>query len=633
MKVLEGHFEMFKGVKDSNFRFKPDIQVIRGKNGTGKTTIYDGFIWTITDKDSRMISNPEIHPDGMSESEPSVSWVCEINGKIVTIRKYQTDMRTKKQKEDGAPVRISNKYEINGVPKTQKDFYKALSDYGINVDKFLMLVYADYFCNMKKEDQRTELFNTTTDVTDLDVAKSIPECKDAEELLKEGYTREEITATNKTKQKRSKDQMDALPNQIIGMEKSKVEVDPQLDDRKAHLSEEIAKAQEQLEEMLKKADTAEIDKAIRAAELEKVTRHNEANAERLKTLEKAQKYLSQVQNEYLRAYQDRADYITKGERINDFFRASKERIASLKEERKAIMAEKFVAGTCPTCGQMMPKERAEASKQKWQISKEQRLKENAEKTDLDVQAMDSYRTKGKELAAKKKEADKAFKTAEAARKKAKESVDALSKAVKPDCSDIDAKIADLQKQKSAVNEYSARAYELRRDIAGMKTALEDIVKRQAAELNNTYIDERIEEMQRKLKEYAQAKADAEKILYQMQLISSLKNNLLSDEVNKHFTKVRFRLFREQKDGQIKDDCTPLVLCSDGKYRPIDQANTAAVVAAKLDICAGLQKFYGQDLPVFLDGAECLDEKNRAELKMDNQLILLCVSDDERLVFE
>ena len=61
------------------------------------------------------------------------------------------------------------------------------------------------------------------------------------------------------------------------------------------------------------------------------------------------------------------------------------------------------------------------------------------------------------------------------------------------------------------------------------------------------------------------------------------------------------------------------------------ANTAAIVAAKLDICNGLQKFYGQKLPIWLDGAECLDEKNRDALKLDTQLILLCVTEDERLV--
>jgi hypothetical protein len=62
------------------------------------------------------------------------------------------------------------------------------------------------------------------------------------------------------------------------------------------------------------------------------------------------------------------------------------------------------------------------------------------------------------------------------------------------------------------------------------------------------------------------------------------------------------------------------------------ANTAAIQAAKIDICRGLQKFYNQDLPIWLDGAECFDEKNREALSdMGAQLILLCVSDEGGLV--
>ena len=57
-------------------------------------------------------------------------------------------MRTKKQKEDNAPLRIANKYEINSVPKTQKDFLADLVKMGIDVDNFLLLTHPDVFCNL-----------------------------------------------------------------------------------------------------------------------------------------------------------------------------------------------------------------------------------------------------------------------------------------------------------------------------------------------------------------------------------------------------------------------------------------------------------------------------------------------------
>ena len=129
----------------------------------------------------------------------------------------------------------------------------------------------------------------------------------------------------------------------------------------------------------------------------------------------------------------------------------------------------------------------------------------------------------------------------------------------------------------------------------------------------------------------QKKADAENILYQIQLIGQKKNEMLSDQVNSNFTLVKFRLFTYLKNGEIKDDCTPMVLCSDGEYRDMTySANTAAIMAAKIDICVGLQKHYGQTLPIWVDGAECFDEENRKKLKTDRQLLLLCVTEDERL---
>ena len=204
----------------------------------------------------------------------------------------------------------------------------------------------------------------------------------------------------------------------------------------------------------------------------------------------------------------------------------------------------------------------------------------------------------------------------------------------PDFADIDKQIADLETQKAACSQYILKKYEAEDKLRQKKAELTNLVRQQAAVGYNANIDDRINEAKTALKGYAQSKADAEAILYQMQLISQKKNEMLSEQVNSHFSRVKFRLFAVQKNGEIKDDCTPLVLCSDGEFRDMTySANTAAIVAAKLDICVGLQKFYGQELPIWIDGAECFDEENRKMLMPDRQLILLCVSDDERLVIK
>lgn len=130
MKIKKMILDTFKGVTHGEYDFS-DVTTVSGKNGTGKTTLADAYFWLFTDKDYELQSNPEVHPDFMAESEPSVTAILDVDSKDVTVRKFQTDMRTKKQKEMNAPVRIANKYEINGVPKTQKDFVREMNERGI----------------------------------------------------------------------------------------------------------------------------------------------------------------------------------------------------------------------------------------------------------------------------------------------------------------------------------------------------------------------------------------------------------------------------------------------------------------------------------------------------------------------
>lgn len=153
MRLKKLILDSFKGVTHGEYDFS-DITTFCGKNGTGKTTLADAWYWLFTDKDYDLQSNPEIHPDFMEESEPSVTAVLDIDGKEVKLRKYQSDMRTKKQKEQNAPVRIANKYEINDVPKTQKDFMRDVEDKGIDIDNFLLLTHTDVFTSQKSADCR-----------------------------------------------------------------------------------------------------------------------------------------------------------------------------------------------------------------------------------------------------------------------------------------------------------------------------------------------------------------------------------------------------------------------------------------------------------------------------------------------
>ena len=129
--------------------------------------------------------------------------------------------------------------------------------------------------------------------------------------------------------------------------------------------------------------------------------------------------------------------------------------------------------------------------------------------------------------------------------------------------------------------------------------------------------------------YEQRKTNAEKILHQLKILNMKKNQMLQDSVNKHFKLIEWTLYLTQKNGETKDACIPTI---DGK-RFGESMNTGLETMAKIDAMNGIQRFFKLDYPIILDNAEHLDSNSVKKIATDHQLILLTVSDDERLVIE
>lgn len=631
MKLLEMALEFFKGARSVVLTFDDILTIICGKNGTGKTTLATAWTWVWTDKDYDLQSNPDVRCSFAEESEASVTIKADVNGKVVHFRKYQVDLRSKKQKEQNAPVRIANRYEINSVPKTQKDFFADVEAMGINVDIMLMLMHPDILMGMKIQDRRKVVFGMADGVTDLDVAKAV-ECKEVIALLEQGYTLDEITAMTKASDKKCKENLDVIPNQIIGMEKAKIEVNPDLPKLKADIEEEIKADVAKRTDAMAKANADAINARIRELTNRKQALYNEANMERLSTIRKIHEEADAIDDKLTEAKRKLYKIESDGSAMNDAYKAvvaqGKQYASTLKELKK----EKFSGSEiCPTCGQKIPKESIDKAKLSWKEHHDAESKNIENKMQVVRLKVESYKADGKKLAQKKAEAVKTVDKLKEDLLKKKNELLPFQEPVTPDYSEIDAEIAKLKEEKDKCDDYAKLAYTINDAIAKKKDLLQSYIRQMAREENNKFIDEQIADAKEQLRIYAQKKADAENILYQIQLIGQKKNEMLSDQVNSNFTRVKFRLFTYLKNGDIKDDCTPMVLCSDGEYRDMTySANTAAIMAAKIDICVGLQKHYGQTLPIWVDGAECFDEENRKKLKTDRQLVLLCVTEDERL---
>lgn len=92
-------------------------------------------------------------------------------------------------------------------------------------------------------------------------------------------------------------------------------------------------------------------------------------------------------------------------------------------------------------------------------------------------------------------------------------------------------------------------------------------------------DERIAQLEKKEEELAAKYEQLQKGIYLCEQFVKAKTKLLDEKINSRFKTLRFRLFIEQQNGGIADDCEALVPCKTGLV-PFKSANNAARINAE-----------------------------------------------------
>ena len=671
--------ENFKGVKDKTYEFGKTTRV-SGMNRRGKTTIGAAWYWLTSDKNYELVSNPNIRPDNIEDCIPTVTATVDVGGKEITLSKMQKRKVGKPDKNGVSKVTITNTYEINSVPKTERDFKAYLEELGFEFDKFLICSHPNVFTKdlslkKKQDEMRKSLFAMASAKTDLEIAQMNKETADVAKLL-ESYKFEEIEAMNNASKKKAVEQLDAIPNQIIGLEKAKVDVDvaeqelakADLTRRIAECDKKIAGADHSLDELRDKEMRLQLDISgiTQTMNRELSNRRYEIDADlcgckdELKHLEQT---ISLKENKIVgneKAITD-ADAERKkiGEKYNAEYAKAFDEAPYLFDESKWVFDENSTV--CSLCGQKLPEDKIEqlkadfeSRKEKAKADAEEKLKAKRFKFDTDkkveLNRLNTIGTEKKELITEltKKNAD--LNTEIDALKKQEQDAIAKKEELSKQLSEIpseadytqnedyvklkaerDKVLADIEKLES--DGADKIVTDLKVEKADLQSQLDEVNKIIAQAENNVQIDDKIADMQHKQNEYGQAKADAERILYQLKEVSKRKNELLVEEINQHFGIVRWKLFDLQKNGEYKEVCIPTVLDEEtGIYKVFgDTTNTGREIEAKIDICNSFQKFFNMYVPIFLDGAESINDEYVPAV--DAQLILLTVSEDKQLKVE
>ena len=671
IEVREIRLTDFKGQSEKKIEFGHRT-VVSGKNGCGKTTLADAFMWVFCDKDYSLKSNPDIRPDDGRECLPRVDIDLVIDGKPVSVAKFQK--RTESKPKDGklGKVALSNKYEINGVPKAERDFKADLKERGFDFDNFLMLSHMEIFTDLKDSDARKILFSMSDGAgkSDLEIAKTVPDCAELVPLL-ETYKADEIKAMNSATLKKAEEQLKAIPNQIIGMEHSKVDADvAELELQKNALQEQISDLEKQIAQAGNEK-AGEIKAELAGLRTKLIEIDSKAKAD---LSEKKSSVCNKVSTLELDRNIKTSELNRKASALERLRAQKKDLLEKLQNARtqypkikdaewdntslENIESETFkdAETICPTCGQNLPPDQIEQLKSRFEQKKQERINQQLkvkEEWEQDKKRkLDEVIQTGNKASAGMKEAHKQEEalTSEISKltdelEQIKTSLDAENKNMEaipeePDFSgnaeyqQILASIKEKEQELNSLDDGEEAKKQLSEQLSGKKQELAAVNQKIGEANNNVRIDEQIDKLQESQKQYAQSKADAQMILDELKSLSMAKNTALEDAVNQYFDGVKVKLFDTQKNGEVVDACIWYVQDKDGNWKKlIGNDNTALMMKGKIAIMDGLQKFYGVNYPIFVDCAAELDNSSLAGIKADAQLIFLKVAEGDMTVTE
>lgn len=639
LKIKKIELTDFKGVRNASYEFG-DKTKISAENGAGKTTISDAFYWLFTDKNYSLASNPNIRPNDGRECTPTVVAELEIDGKPVTVAKMQKCTVKKSRTGGNDTVSLSNSYEVNSVEYGERDFKAKLNEYGFDFELFLALSHPDVFTIQKSNDMRKVLFSLASEKSDLEIAQSTDGVEELTKLL-ENYTMEEVKAMqNATLRKIKEDygkEGEILRAKIEGLESAKVDIDvAEYELGKRAVTELIKSNKEKQDDVSKQYEEYQkLSDGVLELQFELNDLQRKANDENTRNRRGLDDKITDLKYEIDRCVRENETAtreIKKAKQNIECYQMELETVRDLWRKTNDMQFDKDEE-ICQMCGQKLQQEKIDALVSEFDDRKAKTLSEITDRgndlknlVDSEKERIMKLESGFSELVKEKISKKDELLNLEDQLSKLPQSIDISDR---EDVKAIKKQIAEKEKAMQSSNSADEIRSQLKAELEELQEQYNEFERKIAKASNNVEIDEQILELRAKQGEYEQSKADCEKILYQLSLVSRKKNELLTEEINKHFKIVKWQLHDYQKNGSYIDVCIPFV--DDRQFGT--STNKGREILAKLDIISGLQKFFGQSYPVFLDNAESLSEQTANRIDTDCQLIMMVVSEDKELRIE
>lgn len=634
IKLLKIIVENFMCYAHEEFNFF-DLTKIFAMNGKGKSSIAAAYKWCMFNCDYELKDNPvvrrEVGGKSVDDMDTSVELTLDVDGKEITMKKVQKRTYSK----DGSSYKDDNKYFINDVPKTLKDFNAYL---GVDMNVFKMCSNVNAFLNQKPADMREYLFDLIEDVSDIDVARQQTELAELVPLLGK-YAAEELLAMNKaTKTKITKD-LPILDGQIKEKERDiqiKSDIDTSdLELLKNSLKEQIAGCiakQTDNDKLMAEYDKASADIINLKFELNDMSRKvNEENFKQRRWIDDEIVDVKRKIDEISRSIKTANDEIEKANAVIGRYTLELQEARGTWTKLHEMQFDENEK-ICQMCGQELPADKVELLIKNFESKKASALESEAERGNKIKFLVDSERESvaklNEEIAAHKSEKDEQNVKLEDLESQLAALPVEIDVTGTDEYKALEQQIAEKEEAMHKANNISAIKTELKAQETDLRQQLA-ICENQIAKSDTAADEQRLEELKKTRLDSEQNKANAEKILALLEELDKAKNETLSEAINSHFELVEWQLFELAKNGNYKSVCIPKI---DGKSILTTVSNKGNRILGRVDICKSIQKISSISCPIFLDDSESLstDNQKRVAGMVDSQLIMLIVNDSDRL---
>lgn len=638
----------FKGIASLELNFK-ERTVIRGRNGSGKTTVYDAFTWLLFGKDSadrKVFSIKTLGEDGEAimhlPHEVSAVFTVKTDGgeERISLARSYTEKWVKRRGETEPEFagHTEDRY-WNDVPCSKKEFDEKIKDL-CDEQVFKLITNPAHFERQDIKFKRELLIRMAGGISDEEIAEGNNWFA---ALLGElsGKTIEEYAREINAKKARIKAEVDSIPDRI--------------DERQRDMpaAEDFEKLQEEYDglEIERKSLEGQISdeaKAYNEAKQEQMRRLKEYNDIRLerKRLEgelqvagssewRKKKIEQNKLRQEVSVIKDEMAFTGKAiDKLKADITKLNARREELITEYRAIKARRLEfsdgAFICPTCHRELEYEDIEEKKAhmvaEFNTKNAVDLEENKKKGMAVRQQIDTaqdrilqfgcvisdYQARYDEISAMP-----LFKEDLSDEPAVDYNADERYRELKLKEEEASAMCKE-QPSVSTSTELQERLYGIQRKMEDLKVRLS---RRDIIERNNRRIDKLKSELQAQNAELARL----EGIEFTIREFGKARMAYVESKINSMFKLVRFKLYAKQINGGEVETCETTI---NGVPYEGGLSNAQRILAG-LDVISAICRFEGIYAPCFLDNAESINDIP----EMDSQTVCLAVSDDETLVVE